>query len=112
MLGYLLRYVVKRFDLKSYARIIILTDKIPVKKMRKVIEKAVKTTLREMLPDRLGFSVLHHSSKSNFGLQIADYCNWAIYRKWSRGDNRSYDIIKRAIRSEFDIFQMGSVFYY
>jgi hypothetical protein len=51
--------------------------------------------------------VLHHASKSNLELQVADYCNWAIYRKWTNGDVRSYDIIKDAIRGEFDISETG-----
>ena len=58
------------------------------------------------------YQVLLHDSKSNVDLQIADYCNWAIYRKWSRGDERSYNLIRTAIRSEFDIFRSGSTYYY
>lgn len=40
-------------------------------------------------------------------LQIADYCCWAIQRKWERGDTRSYDLIHDKIASEFDIFRLG-----
>ncbi len=45
-------------------------------------------------------------------LQVADYCSWAIQRKWERNDPRSYDLIKDKIQSEFDLFDSGKNFYY
>ena len=49
---------------------------------------------------------------SNKNAQIADYCCWAIYRKWEKGDLRSHDLIKNKIRSEFDMFAKGNIKYY
>lgn len=69
-------------------------------------------TLARMLPRNVTWRVLHHPSHCNFDLQIADYCNWAIYRKWNDWDVRSYDLIRPAIRKEFDIFARGTKFYY
>jgi hypothetical protein len=112
MLGYLLRYVLERYDLSQYAEVIVFTDRIPVKGKRNAMEKAVKITLSKMLPKTARYRLLHHDSKSNFQLQIADYCNWAIYRKWDRKDLRSYDLIKTAVKSEFDIFRAGITSYY
>ncbi len=34
-------------------------------------------------------------------LQVADYCCWAIQRKWERGDERSYELIREKIETEF-----------
>ena len=45
-------------------------------------------------------------------LQVADYCSWAIQRKWERSDMRSYDIIKDKIIMEDDYFKGGDTFYY
>lgn len=45
-------------------------------------------------------------------LQVADYCSWAIQRKWERGDTRSYALIKDKIRSEFALLAGGTRFYY
>lgn len=112
MIGYLLKYVLERADMTRISDVIIVTDSIPLQKKRKAIEKAIKLTLRAELPRSVVFRVLHHASKSCFGLQIADYCNWAIYRKWQRADTRSYDLIKHGIRSEFDIFMSGTTRYY
>jgi hypothetical protein len=45
-------------------------------------------------------------------LQAADYCCWAIQRKWEMEDERSYVLIKDKIASEFDMFQPSGEFYY
>jgi len=112
MLGYLLRYVINGIQLAGVAEVVIFTDRIPIKRKREAIVKAIKTTIAPMIPTGTKYRILHHDSKSNFDLQIADYCNWAIYRKWSRGDFRSYNLISKAIRSEFDIFSAGTTYYY
>jgi hypothetical protein len=55
---------------------------------------------------------LHHDSKSNMDLQIADYCTWAVYRKWSLNDTRSYRLVSAAVKSENDLFQTETRLYY
>jgi hypothetical protein len=47
-------------------------------------------------------------------LQLADYCTWAIQRKWESGgkDIRSYDLIKDRIKYEFPLFRKGTRIYY
>lgn len=112
MLGYLLRYVLERYPLDQIKEVLVFTDRIPVKGKRNAVEKAVKVTLAAMLPRTARYRLFHHDSKSNFQLQIADYCTWAIYRKWDRGDLRSYDLIRVAVASEFDIFRTGTTIYY
>jgi GTP-dependent phosphoenolpyruvate carboxykinase len=112
MIGYLIRYVLEPRNLKDYEEVIVITDSIPVSRKREAIEKAVKQTLSRMLPNGTRYKILHHASKSCTGLQVADYCNWAIFRKWERGDLRSYELIRSGIRSEFDIFKSGQRYYY
>lgn len=112
MLGYLLRYVLQQYNLQSYQEVIVFTDRIPVQKKKKVFEKAIKETLTKMLPKSARYRIYHHDSKSNFDLQIADYFNWATYRKWDRSDRRSYNLIQSVVRSAFDVFQSGTTHYY
>lgn len=112
MLGYLLKYVVNGYDLTMLEKVIVFTDSIPVQRKRKAIQKAIKIFLASVLPADVTYSIYHHASKSNYDLQIADYCNWSVFRKWESGDARSYDIIERVVRSEFDIFQKGVKYYY
>ena len=45
-------------------------------------------------------------------LQVADYCCWAIQRKWESNDNRSHIFIQNKIRSEYDLFRRGTTHYY
>jgi hypothetical protein len=112
MLGYLLRYLLGQPDFREVEEVIVVTDNIPVKRKAQAIEKAAKTVLAAMLPEQVKYRVLQHASKSSFGLQVADYCNWAIYRKWEREDERSYELIRTRVRSEFDIFRPGTRHYY
>ena len=45
-------------------------------------------------------------------LQVADYCAWAVQRKWERSDIRAYDLIRDKIASEFDAFGHRATAYY
>ena len=47
-------------------------------------------------------------------LQAADYCSWAIQRKWERRspDTNAYDLMRDKVASEFDFFRTGTVAYY
>lgn len=111
MLGYLLRYAVEKAS-QGVGEVVVITDSLPVAKKRKAVEKAVKIVLADMLPTGVPYRVMHHSSRAHYGLQIADYFNWAIYRKWERGDASSHAKIASQIRSEFDIFKGGTTHYY
>ena len=112
MLGYHLRHVLEQAGFAKYHRIVIVTDTLPMQRKRRAIEKAVKLTLAAMLPTGANFTVLHHDSRATLALQVADYCTWAIYRKWDRADTRSYELIQASVLSEFDIFRTGTHFYY
>jgi hypothetical protein len=112
MLGYLLRYVLEKRNLSGFAGVIVITDSIPIKRRRESVEKAIKQTISKILPVETKYRIFHHASKSCIGLQIADYCNWAIFRKWEREDLRSYELIKRWVKSEFEIFKSGDRYYY
>jgi hypothetical protein len=45
-------------------------------------------------------------------LQAADYCAWALQRKWEYGDDRSYKLIEGKINSEYDLWKWGSIEFY
>lgn len=112
MLGYLLRYVIPREIRNGVDEVIVITDTIPIQKKRQAIEKAIKGALAMMLPACMRYRILHHASRSHYGLQIADYCNWAVFRKWQKGEVEFYDLIKPAVTSEFEIFRTGTTLYY
>jgi Protein of unknown function (DUF3800) len=112
LLGYFLRHVLRATNLEPYKEVLVLTAKLKSGRKSKEFERTVKTTLSRVLPRNVRWRVLHHPSHCNFDLQIADYCSWAIFRKWNNGDGRSYDLIRSAIRRETNIFARGTTYYY
>jgi Protein of unknown function (DUF3800) len=100
MLGRLLDGIIPREIAKGAKEVLVTTDTIPIQKKRQAIEKAVKQALAEKLPANLRYRVVHHASRSHFGLQIADYCNWAVFRKWQNNDAAFYERLKSAIATE------------
>ena len=102
MLGYLLRKALDE-ELNTGAKeVIVITDTLPVNKRRKVFEKSIQRALASKQPPKVTYRIIHHQSRSHYGLQVADYCCWAIFRKWERGDNTWYERIKPAVRGEYN----------
>lgn len=110
LLGELLREIFRQQDGSCFQEVFIFTDTIPVNRKRSLIEKAIKKSLVNLLPQDVRYRILHHASKSNMDLQIADYCTWAVYRKWSRGDARAYERVKQAVRIECNAIASGRAF--
>lgn len=84
------------------AEVVVISDTVPINKGRRAVEKSIQTALAEALP-KVRHRTLHHQSRSHYGLQIADYCSWAIFRKWEVGDDSWFAYIEPAIRQEFTI---------
>jgi len=112
MLTYLLRYVIEGGLRQGHNQVLVITDTLPLKKKRNAIRKGIQQTLPPMLPSGVRYEILHHTSQSCVGLQLADYCNWGIYRKWQSEDDSNYKRIQPAIASEFEIFRSGKIHYY
>ena len=112
MLGYLLRYVMNREQSPVTSELIVVTDTLPVQKQRKAVTKAIQQSLHNTVPSHMRYRIIHHASKAHYGLQIADYFCWAIYRKWEQADTQHYSSIKQAVMSEFEIFESGVRYYY
>jgi hypothetical protein len=112
MLGYLLRHVINSIRAGAYSEVIVLTDALPLERKRNAVEKAIKETLAGMLPATMRYRALRHASKSNLELQVADYCNWAVFRKWERGDLRPYSVVGLAVQSEVDVHRDEKAVHY
>lgn len=72
---------------------------------------AIKDVMSRVSPTRHIKSTLW-SAASDSCLQIADYCCWAIQRKWESNDDRSYGLIQNKIASEWELFKSGRKTYY
>ncbi len=112
MLGHLLKFVLPQTFAVDTDEVIVITDTIPVNKRRKAIEKSIQLALTGQLLPKIKYRILHHDSRSHYGLQVADYCCWAVYRKLQTGETTWFDQIKEAVRSELDIFQDDVLYYY
>jgi hypothetical protein len=105
----LLAYIFKRYE---YSKLCIFVDNIPVTKQKDIFLKAVKTAIRAKEPKK-EFSIFFPPSSSNAYLQVSDYINWAIFRKWENNDTRSYDLIKDLLGTpELDMFAKGDGYEY
>jgi hypothetical protein len=110
--------MVLRFVLKGYLRrdtdqVLIFTDDIPVKKKREAVKKAINVACRAELPPRIRFGCYHHPCASNQWLQVADYCAWAVQRKWERSDMRTYEQLRsHLIKDELNVTARGTTTYY
>lgn len=74
-------------------------------------KSAVNDVAQQVLP-RTRWSVAFPLSATDPCLQVADYCAWAIQRKWERQDTSAYDMIADKIASEFDLWKSGTTHYY
>lgn len=79
--------------------IYVITDELPVRRKREAVVKGFKASLAAILPNRQ-FKIEHHSSGSQGCLQVIDYVNWAVFRRWERQDERSYALVKEYIVQE------------
>ena len=105
----LLDYIFKKYE---YSKLCIFLDGVPIKKNKDVFLKSIKAEIRAKQPNK-EFSIYFPPSCSNLYLQISDYMNWAIFRKWEKSDERSYDLIKKFLGStELDMFSNGDMEYY
>lgn len=107
------KYVLRRHLQPGTGTVLVFTDTLPVNERRKAAEKAIKTACRHELPDEIRFESYHHPSASNLWLQIADYCSWAVFKKWEQGDTRTYDQLRhRLSEPELDALRLGTVKHY
>lgn len=95
-------------------QVVLYTGLMPVSGMpRKHMEATVKFACRSYLAEHIPIQTFHHSNFSNYWLQVADYCAWAVQRKWESGDQIVYDKIKtHLVAPELDVLRRGKTYYY
>ena len=109
----LLQYIFRRYNnsAKVDQVVIVLSSIFDVNK-RELIKKTIKIYLKQIFSNP--FYLYFHQNRSDKNTQIADYCCWAIYKKWADGEIRPYSAVNKGnkIKSEFDIFKTGKIIYY
>lgn len=108
-LGSLMAYV---FQAYQFDELCIFVDGCAVTRNKDAFKKGIVKELHYRNP-WAKFEIYFPPSSTFSCLQIVDYLNWAIFRKWEKEDLRSYDQIKHLLQSrERDIFKDGKIYYY
>ena len=107
---YHMKYVMRRI-VQSQDEALIVGASIGTNRQRSAFRDAINDVIAQVSPT-VDHRVASWSADSDPCLQLADYCAWAIQRKWESGDSRSYDLIKDKIATEFNAFRSGTKLYY
>jgi hypothetical protein len=105
-----LRYAFNRAQWQGYDHVVLVFSSLFDKKKRGVLKQAFKALIKQHAG--VPYALYFHDSKFDLCNQAVDYFGWAVYRKWESGDNRSYDLVRSKIQSEFAIFEKGTTEYY
>ncbi|HZF12626.1 MAG TPA: DUF3800 domain-containing protein [Thermoanaerobaculia bacterium] len=112
MLQTLLQWVFKHRPTTDVDRILVWAARIGTNKKRGLFEKTIKGYLSNELNARHPYHLFIHSAASHPMLQVADYCSWAIIKKWKDAELRPYSKIHHAVLTEFEIFRSRTKQYY
>ena len=106
-----LRFVFRGWT-QAATSVLAFTDTLPINKRRAAVAAAFRRSCRADLHG-LPFNIYHHPQESNYWLQLVDYCCWAVQRKWTKGDSRTYDALAhRLAKPELNVLQRGETRYY
>jgi hypothetical protein len=103
------KYLAKQ--MRSSDRLFVAASSLGTKRARGALHAAIDDVVHRLSPCS-SHRVAFWPAESDPCLQVADYCTWAIQRKWERGDDRSYVLIVPKVRSEFDVWRRGRITYY
>lgn len=92
-------------------KMLITAAALGSKKTKAAFKLAVNNTIQQILP-RDKWEVAFHESGKDPLLWVADYCAWAIQRKWETGCEKSHSLISKSITTEYDLFAPGRNEYY
>lgn len=97
--------------LAANSEALVTTASLGTRKERATFESVVSDVMRQTKQSK-AWKADFMPSASDPCLQVADYCAWAIMRKWERGDRRSYELIQDRVTYEYDLFATGTISYY
>ena len=111
-LNSLLCFIFRGSLVRQATSVMIYTDTLPVERRRGAVKKAIFQACQKELGGK-PFRLFHHKEECNTWIQVADYCSWAIHRKWENGDVRTYDQLRSRLHApELDALRFGSTLYY
>ena len=98
--------VIRRDD-----RLLVIAASMGTRKQKGAFLDAVEDVVTQVAPCR-DHKVAFWRDYSEPCLWAADYCAWAIQRKYEQNDDRSYVLIKHLVQSTFDVWEQGQTHHY
>lgn len=98
-------------QLNNMSEALVTTASLGSRKERAAFENAVGDVMRQtqrVKEWKADFRPAH----ADPCLQVADYCAWAVQRKWERQDLRAYNIIRDRVSYEYDLWAHGNQHFY
>lgn len=108
---YHLKYAAPKF-LDAATEVQITTATAGTKKGQANFSNAVNDAAQQVIGARRRWKTAFCRSLADPMLQVADYCAWAIHKKWERGETRPYDLISHRLTHEVDMWAHGTKLYY
>lgn len=97
-----LKYVAPRI-VSPLDELLVVASSLQINRKKKLVHAAVGDVVAQVSPTVV-FHTAFSPTMSDPCLQVADYLAWAVQRKYESGDDRSYELVKHLISSEFEPF--------
>lgn len=89
----------------SNDQLLVFASSLLINRKKKAVREAVESVVTQVAPT-LDYHSAFLASVADPCLQVADYCTWAIQRKYEQlEDDRSHRLIAHLIRTEFEPFR-------
>ncbi|MGI8483676.1 MAG: hypothetical protein ACR2OU_05385 [Thermomicrobiales bacterium] len=92
--------------------LLVVAASIKTKKEQIGVAASIRDVINQCGRSETSTTVSHWPANTDPCLQVADYCCWAIQRKWELNDDRSHLLIQHLIRREYDMWKDGRTYYY
>ena len=103
---YLMKYVAPQVAKVGDELLVVAASIGSKKKKREAFYSDVRGVMQQVAP------TMQFRTACDACLQVADYCGWAIFRKWELGDATMHTLVAPKIASEYDLFAVGTTYYY
>lgn len=95
---------------EKHDELFVVAASLKTASKRTAFATAVEQVVRQVSPTKAHRTAFWPSASEPW-LWIADYCAWAIQRKWERGDAAAYGRIRNRVATEFDVLATGHTLY-
>lgn len=92
--------------------LLVVAASLKTRKAQMDVASAIRDVIDQCGRNVDDTTVSHWPASTDPCLQIADYCCWAIQRKWERSDDRSHVLIAHLIETEYEMWSRSSTYYY